>query len=306
MRACPFCGSTKLIMALPQDAGEAFFIECDDCDAMGPNADSPQEALDGWAGTKPAPQPATCATPSPFCRCAVCTERIARKPPLTDLAVCPECGSTDLDERGNCWTCLQRKGEAQVDGKLTDQKCRHAERGEVCDCATAKLGHPAAPAPEAPMSNLNALIAGWSIYEGEREQLRKAESADLDAVVKAWRERCEKLEVQLAGCDVAALGGVGETVMAKQGDYGWSVSYRDVLDLRRRYERVESELAASKAAGSVEELTEEEIESILDATADSSKSPRTTRLEAITLVIQAQREKLARKPTAPGEGKEDG
>ncbi len=47
-------------------------------------------------------------------------------------------------------------------------------------------------------------------------------------------EREEQLDVQLAGCSVAALGGTKR--VAKKGDFGWSSSYQDVLDLRIRYD----------------------------------------------------------------------
>ena len=46
---------------------------------------------------------------------------------------------------------------------------------------------------------------------------------------------CEQLHVQLAGCGVAALGGTKDP--AKRGDYGWSPTYQDVLELRRKYDK---------------------------------------------------------------------
>lgn len=46
----------------------------------------------------------------------------------------------------------------------------------------------------------------------------------------------EQARVQLAGCGVAALGGITGKHLARQGDYGWSASYHDVLTLRKKYE----------------------------------------------------------------------
>jgi len=46
----------------------------------------------------------------------------------------------------------------------------------------------------------------------------------------------DQLRVQLAGCGVAALGGTSEPMRARRGQYGWSPSYGDVYNLRRRFD----------------------------------------------------------------------
>ena len=53
-------------------------------------------------------------------------------------------------------------------------------------------------------------------------------------------EEIEKLQVQLAGCSVAALGGIKNIV--RKGDYGWSQSYQDVLDLRKEFEKLKTKI----------------------------------------------------------------
>ena len=54
---------------------------------------------------------------------------------------------------------------------------------------------------------------------------------------KTKDEEIEQLRVQLAGCSVAALGGTNKEHIAKEGDYGWSVAYQDVLNLRIEHDR---------------------------------------------------------------------
>lgn len=54
------------------------------------------------------------------------------------------------------------------------------------------------------------------------------------------KARVEQLEVQLAGCSVAAQG-YGDEL--KQDDYGWSLAYAHVKELWNKYETL---LKASK------------------------------------------------------------
>lgn len=54
------------------------------------------------------------------------------------------------------------------------------------------------------------------------------------------RASSEQLRVQLAGCSVAALGETKDP--AKQGDYGWSPAYQDVIDLRNNYDNLRDRL----------------------------------------------------------------
>lgn len=86
----------------------------------------------------------------------------------------------------------------------------------------------------------------------------QAKIATLEELLAGARARCDKAEseaeqlrVQLAGCSVAALGGTSLVHVAKKGDFGWSVAYQDVLDLRLKYnalcERVEGGLVGSIA-----------------------------------------------------------
>lgn len=69
-------------------------------------------------------------------------------------------------------------------------------------------------------------------------ELTNASAADVSVLadeLTELRKRHDRLQVQLAGCGVAALG--DKTVQGlKQGDYGYSASFEDVMELRRRFE----------------------------------------------------------------------
>ncbi|MEM1424037.1 MAG: hypothetical protein AAGH64_08540 [Planctomycetota bacterium] len=62
--------------------------------------------------------------------------------------------------------------------------------------------------------------------------------AELEAERDRLAEENEQLRVQLAGCSVAACGGTSEAVLAREGDYGWSVAYQETLELARERDRL--------------------------------------------------------------------
>jgi hypothetical protein len=59
--------------------------------------------------------------------------------------------------------------------------------------------------------------------------------------LKERDKEIDHLRIQLAGCSVAALGGTGSDSVAKKGNYGWSASYQDVLDLRIKFNELKGE-----------------------------------------------------------------
>lgn len=56
--------------------------------------------------------------------------------------------------------------------------------------------------------------------------------------VGRWRDDCEQLQVQLAGCLTAAQGFTSQEYIATKGMYGWSTAYQNVLELRRRHDKM--------------------------------------------------------------------
>ena len=58
--------------------------------------------------------------------------------------------------------------------------------------------------------------------------------------IKKLKAEVEQQRVQLAACSVAVYGGTKDP--AKRGDYGWSVTYQDVLDLRIKYDAIHEAL----------------------------------------------------------------
>jgi hypothetical protein len=63
-----------------------------------------------------------------------------------------------------------------------------------------------------------------------RKPVPRLAKLQFDALVS----ELERLQVQLAACGVAALGGTKHP--AKKHSYGWSPAYQDTLELRRKYD----------------------------------------------------------------------
>jgi hypothetical protein len=67
-----------------------------------------------------------------------------------------------------------------------------------------------------------------------------------------WERRNEQLEVQLAGCLLAAEGGVTEATDAKQGTYGWSLAFETTKKLWARMAELERFITLEVADYSVD------------------------------------------------------
>jgi len=95
---------------------------------------------------------------------------------------------------------------------------------------------------EAEVTQLREECHQWQEASGQANVLFEQES---DRAEKAEAE-CERLEVQLGGCGGAALG---YNTKGKQGDYGWSPSYKDVVTLRQKVRELELKISQDAAIG---------------------------------------------------------
>lgn len=78
------------------------------------------------------------------------------------------------------------------------------------------------------------------------------------------KERVKQLECQLAGCAVAALGYTSGDLKAKPYSYGWSESYKYVLELRHKYDTLKEAAEKDRLELMAKQRKLAEIESYLE------------------------------------------
>ena len=133
-------------------------------------------------------------------------------------------------------------------------------------------------------------VGGWIFANGQHgwiEDLRK-ENASL-------RERAERAEVQLAGCGAAALGWAKGEQAAKQGDYGWSASYQDVVNLREQVERLKAPVSDAECYAFQNNYGDHEVIAHLEAAMARGEFPDVWEMQVRRLIeeIAELRRKLA-------------
>ena len=74
------------------------------------------------------------------------------------------------------------------------------------------------------------------VVASKRPKVRRPSVQFLMKRIRALEDQREQLQVQLAGCGVAALGYATGKNSCNEGDYGWSASFDDVMRLRKKYE----------------------------------------------------------------------
>lgn len=112
------------------------------------------------------------------------------------------------------------------------------------------------------MAALNLLLSvlcGWLISAWRKARAEVADMVrarkELERLLVKERSEAYRAQVQLAGCGVAALGGIGPQHLATKGQYGWSASYQDVVDLRREAEALRQ--ARDHAVAAIDDAAED-------------------------------------------------
>jgi hypothetical protein len=119
------------------------------------------------------------------------------------------------------------------------------------------------------------------------------------ALKKALDENAQR-DVQLAGCGVAACGGIHDSTLAKEEAYGWSPSYQDVVELRQKYEALlereeELEKGIEQAIGELGSVPQTANGlTTLDILRDALDSGAKVPVEVTIMVTRTQRRDIMR------------
>jgi len=155
-----------------------------------------------------------------------------------------------LPESAGLCNCAELEGaladtKAKLHGMTTTTQQWRALAGQVTEERDALKNERTAIMNELPNKNV-----GCNCVELEQARARAESDAEVSEywggmaidngkLLVAAEAELEQARVQLAGCLTAAEGAIREP--AKQGDYGWSLAYQRVLELRAKITELEGD-----------------------------------------------------------------
>jgi predicted nucleic acid-binding Zn-ribbon protein len=152
---------------------------------------------------------------------------------------CPKCKRSDGVHAYGCSEArTSREREQQSEIQVKDARIQELTACLMSVEELSKSREEEIEALKKEIATINQVRTNEQLIE--RIQALKAEVERLQSSLSVAQEEIEKLQVQLAGCGVAALGCTSPETICTQDQWGWSQSYQDVLDLRLKYDALQS------------------------------------------------------------------